>query len=312
MHRTDRLLGIVLHLQAHGHAAAATLARQFEVSRRTILRDIEALSLLGVPIESESGPGGGFRLLRGYFLPPLAFQAEEAWALLTGLRSLLAHGGVPRRAALAQVADKIAAVLDPRTAATAERMARRVGLHVWGADPGPWLDHLAQAILDGTRLTIGYDGPNGPTEREVDPYLLYSQQGFWQVQGFCHLRQGIRIFRTDRIRTLRPSGRTFVPPPDVDVAAPYAYRRPPVGAAPNVRLRCTPAVAQALAGSPEWANDLQPDGTLVRWMPPSQFRYIARLLLGFGPGLVVEEPPELRQMLAELAREIAVANGEIR
>lgn len=310
MNRTDRLLGILLHLQAYGRATGTELAQQFEVSRRTVLRDMEALSEQGVPIEAESGPGGGFRLMRGYFLPPLVFRPDEAWALTASLQNLLAHGGVPHRESLVRVAEKIAAVLDPRTRQQAERMASRIGLHVVESDPGPWLDSLAQAVLDGTSVSFRYDGNAGEVEREVDPYLLYSRSGIWHMQGYCRLRQGIRIFRTDRIRDLKASGRRFTPPHDVSVLNPYAYRKPPQDVQPNVRLRCSAEAQRILASHPEWADSVQPDGTARKWIPANQFPYVARVLLGCGRGVVVEEPAELRQLVVELAEAAILAHRQ--
>jgi len=308
MHRTDRLLGILLFLQSRRRATGAELAAHFEVSRRTILRDVETLSAMGVPVEAESGPGGGFRLMQGYFLPPLVFRTEEAWALLTSLQALLAHGGVPHRGALTQAADKVAAVLDARTRSAAERMAKRVGLHVWAVDPGPWLDTLSEAVVQGEGLQITYHGPDGLQERQIDPYLLYSQGGFWFVQAYCHLRAGIRIFRTDRIGDLKPTGRRFPPPASVDVAEPFAYRRR--GEKPNVRVRCTPEAARRVADHPEWAAHLNAEGEICTWIPPAQFPYFARVLLGFGPGATVVEPAELREMLVGLAQAVVAAQGE--
>jgi predicted DNA-binding transcriptional regulator YafY len=97
-------------------------------------------------------------------------------------------------------------------------MASRVGVHVRESDPGPYLDALAEAVVDGQALVLTYSGPEGEAEREVDPYLLYSQGGVWYLQGFCQMRQAIRIFRTDRIRTMQFSRRRFTPPPDQDGA----------------------------------------------------------------------------------------------
>lgn len=304
MQRTDRLLGILLYLQAHGRATAAELAQHFEVSRRTMLRDMEALSQQGVPLEAESGPGGGYRLMRGYFLPPLVFGPDEAWALMAGLQNLLAHGGVPHRASLVQVYEKVAAVLDIKTRQSAERMAKRIGIHVVDTDPGPWLDLIAQAVLEGASLTFQYESKEGALQREVDPYLLYSRAGIWYLQGFCHLRRGMRIFRTDRIQSLALSGRRFTPPPDVSVHDPYAYRVPPQGAQPNLRLRCTAEGQRILSSYADWAGAINPDGTVVKWVPPSQFPFIARFLIGCGPNVVVEEPAELRRLMVELAESI--------
>jgi predicted DNA-binding transcriptional regulator YafY len=307
MHRTDRLFGILLFLQSRGRASAAELAARFEVSRRTILRDMESLSAEGVPLESESGPGGGFRLMRGYFLPPLVFRPDEAWALLAGLHGLLAHGGVPRREALEQALAKLSGVMDGRTRLAAERMARRVGLQVFEAAPGPWLDRLASAAVDGEGLIITYDGPEGELEREIDPWLLYSRGGHWFVEGYCHLRQGRRVFRTDRITALRPSGRCFAPPDDLVVTAGLSSRHPPAGAQPNVRLRCSPAALRALSGHPEWAGMTVEGDVVAKWIPPSQFDFVGRFLLGFGAGVVVLEPPALREVVRSAAVAVAAA-----
>ncbi|MDB4894555.1 MAG: hypothetical protein JWN15_817 [Firmicutes bacterium] len=153
MNRTDRLLAILLRLQSHGHASAADLARHFEVSRRTILREMGALSTMSVPLEAESGPGGGFRLMRGYFLPPLVFEQAEAWTLLTGVRSLLAHGGVPHRAALVRAADKIAALLPTSSTVRAESGICKAFATCARPSGSSGQTGSAQCIFGGSRAT---------------------------------------------------------------------------------------------------------------------------------------------------------------
>src|SRR5436305_10264044 len=112
MNRTDRLLAIVLELQAHGGRRAEDLAATFEISKRTVYRDIEALCEAGVPVVAT--PGQGYRLLPGYFLPPLSFTPEEATLLLLGSAVIGQSFDAPLQAVAASAAQKIEAVLPAR------------------------------------------------------------------------------------------------------------------------------------------------------------------------------------------------------
>ena len=114
MHRLDRALGILLALRGGKEVSAQQLAKQFEVSSRTIYRDMETLSALGVPIYAERGRAGGFRLLQGYFLPPIMFTRDEALGLVIGLTLLQAMRSRPFALALDSAEKKLlAAVSDP-------------------------------------------------------------------------------------------------------------------------------------------------------------------------------------------------------
>lgn len=186
------------------------------------------------------------------------FQPAEAWALVAGLQNLLAHGGVPHREALVQVADKVAAVLPP-------------------APGDPHLPHRPDP------LPSALGGPSRTRQRSNPVY-------------------GFGVFRG--------SARRFAPPPDVSVLNPYAYRLPSGSVPPNVRLRCNTAAQRILSSRPEWARHMGADGSVVRWVPPDDFPFIARFLLGCGPGVIVEEPPALRDLVVELAEAAIAAHRE--
>src|SRR5215469_12505712 len=111
MHRLDRVLGIVLALRGGKEVSAQQLAARFRVSTRTIYRDMQALSELGVPIYSERGRSGGFRLLAGYFLPPIMFTQDEALGLVVGLTSLQAMRSKPFAQALETAEKKLVAAV---------------------------------------------------------------------------------------------------------------------------------------------------------------------------------------------------------
>src|SRR3954462_9821598 len=151
MNRFDRALGILLLLRSGSCRSASELARRFEVSTRTIHRDIEALSQIGVPVYAERGRDGGFRLMEGYFLPPVMFTGEEAVSLLLAVTMLRTLRARPFTAGLETAEEKLlAAVPAPLHQALSE--ARRV----IGAEPAPSdAFHPELAPMGGGELPVG-------------------------------------------------------------------------------------------------------------------------------------------------------------
>lgn len=218
MNRTDRLLGYLTMLQGRSLITARQMADYFEISERTVYRDIQALCEVGVPIASM--PGEGYRLMSGYHLPPIAFTAEEARALHLALSlfSATALEGATHRASRS-VQDKIRAVL-PR--------ADREKLELWEtilhffSFPNRRVDFddskflvLQKSIEDCRLLRIRYhaESSNAVTEREIEPLELSYINQTWLVGGFCRLRQETRRFRLDRIDHLQECDETFSPRP---------------------------------------------------------------------------------------------------
>lgn len=224
VNRTDRLYALAEELRAAGMRGRTSewLARRFEVSARTIKRDVSALQHAGAPIWAQPGPGGGYVLDRSASLPPLNFTAAEAVALAVAL----AAG--PALPFAADGRNALAKVLAGMTAAERNR-ATALGSRVWmrGAGPGrPRLAHvLDEAVRRHVVLSVGYVGSTGDrTTRAVEPVALARNSGHWYLLGHCRLRNGPRWFRVDRIRTARltteaaphhdPATFAGVPPPD--------------------------------------------------------------------------------------------------
>lgn len=217
MNRTDRLLGYLTMLQGRSLITARQMADYFEISERTVYRDIQALCEVGVPIASM--PGEGYRLMSGYHLPPIAFTPEEARALHLALSlfSATALEGGPTHRASRSVQDKIRAVL-PR--------ADREKLELWEtilhffSFPNRRVDFddskflvLQRSIEECRVLRIRYhaESSNAVTEREIEPLALSYVNQTWLVAGFCRLRRDTRSFRLDRIDHLQECDETFSP-----------------------------------------------------------------------------------------------------
>lgn len=213
MNRTDRLYAVVEELRAVSPRprSASWLARRFEVSARTVERDLAALREAGLPIASDVGRTGGYFLDRKRVLPPLTLSVEEALAVSVALR---AAEDTPFAAAARQASLKVLAVLPDDVRRREEVLARRVhrvGHHV-ATGQGQVAAVLTTAVASGCVLVLDYDDPVGRrTRREVEPFgLLWGPSG-WYLMGWCRLRQGVRGFRTDRV-----------------VAATMTSERPPV------------------------------------------------------------------------------------
>src|SRR5258708_4661842 len=220
MKRSDRMLAVVLELQAHGVRRAEDLAATFEISIRTIYRDIQALCEAGVPIVAE--PGRGYSLVEGYFLPPLRFSADEAVMLLLGADVMVKSFDADYAAAAEGAARKIAGVLpvEMRGEVQSLRESIRFIAERTASEQGiEFLRMVRRAIVAQHTLRFHYtarrsqEGASVQSQREADPYALVHTNGAWSLIAFCHTRNDIRYFRLERMEQLTVLERTFKRPP---------------------------------------------------------------------------------------------------
>src|SRR5262245_26600658 len=210
MNRTDRLLAIVLELQARGRRRAEGLAATFEVGKRTIYRDIQALCEAGVPVIST--PGQGYSLVEGYFLPPLRFTPDEALMLLLGGDVMAQSFDAEYAAAARSAGSKIIGVLPEAMREQVRSLQRSIRFipepsSLQGAEDGQ-LRQLRRAIVGQHTMRFQYharssqDGPSARSQREADPYGLVFLAGGWHVVAFDHMRRAMRSFRVSRMSQL--------------------------------------------------------------------------------------------------------------
>jgi predicted DNA-binding transcriptional regulator YafY len=198
MRRADRLFAIVQLLRGGRPVTARTLADRLEVSERTIYRDVDELTLCGVPVSGE--PGRGYRLPKSFEIPPLMFERHEIEALVVGVRLVEAWCGpglaASARSALARIrgvvpAELVGGVDDARV--YAPRFAR-------GTAPRNF-EIVHRGIAERRRLAIAYAGEDGaPSARTIRPLGLYYWGKVWTVAAWCELRVDFRSFRIDRMR----------------------------------------------------------------------------------------------------------------
>ncbi|MDT0533342.1 WYL domain-containing protein [Micromonospora sp. DSM 115977] len=201
MNRTDRLYALVEELRAVSPRprSARWLAARFEVSTRTIERDIGALQESGVPIWAEPGRTGGYALDRARTLPPVNLTPVEAVAMAVALHRMR---GTPFAAAAGTALRKLISVMPAADAAEAHRLAARV--HLIGDGPvAPVPAAVADAVRARRVLRLRYADRSGAGSlRDVEPLGYLGNPRHWYLLGWCRLRAGIRAFRVDRITSV--------------------------------------------------------------------------------------------------------------
>jgi len=304
MNRTDRLLGIVLQLQAKGWLRAEDLATMFEISKRTIYRDMDALTEIGIPVISS--PGQGFTLVEGYFLPPVNLSADEAIVLLLGAGTMADSFDDDYFRAARSAASKIRASLPATIAMAVDQLESRLRFvqSVSQTTNLSVLRRVRSAVVNQRRLCFTYhtryvsDGQPPANRREVDPYGLIHHGETWYLVGYCHLRQGMRHFRLERIEDLKTLPRSFERPAEFTLAEKEDDRDV------TVRVLFDGAVARWVREEPLFFQDSveeRGDDLLVTYRV-RQLDEIVRWLLGWGAQAQVLEPAALRHLLASEAQ----------
>ena len=220
VNRTDRLYALVEELRAVSPRprSARWLAGRFEVTARTIERDISALQQSGVPVWAEAGRAGGYCLDKERTLPPVNFTPGEAMALAVALRHV---AGTPFGHDGAAALRKVLAAMRADDATAARDLAGRVYL-VGDADPPPVPVVITNALAAHRVLRIGYADRHGlVTRRDVEPLGFIGGFGSWYLLAWCQLRGAVRAFRTDRITTVTVTAQVPAPRPlrqeDLDI-----------------------------------------------------------------------------------------------
>lgn len=211
--KVDRLVSIIMILLDKKRINAQELADMFEVSPRTIYRDIDAISMAGIPIRSTSGVGGGFEIMPKYKIDKNVFSTADLSALLMGLSGL---SNIVRGEELIHTLAKVKSFIPVDRAKDIELRANQIciDLSPWIGNRNiqPYLDTIQTALQESRLLTFIYiDHHGNQTERTVEPHQLVLKNSHWYFQGYCHMRNDFRLFRLSRILHLRMEEETFVP-----------------------------------------------------------------------------------------------------
>ena len=288
--KIDRLIGIIATLQQRGQVTAPYLAEKFEVSRRTISRDMEDICRAGIPIVTTRGGKGGYALMTGFSLDTTVFTAKELSAILTGLKTL---DSVSRRSQSAPLAEKIGAPAQ-------DAFSGGMSIDLASFYKGPLtekIEAIRAAIEARHCIAFHYYYNKGEADKVIDPYAVLFRWSDWYVFGFCHERQDFRMYKLRRLWALHTEAETYTPRPIPEEKLHFGSHMTDDY---FVTALYDPAAKYRLVEEygPESFTVL-PDGRLhTRWGFTTREAAL-EWLLSFGDRVQVTDPPEMVALMRD-------------
>ena len=294
--KIDRLMGILSILLQEEKTTAPELAKRFEVSRRTINRDIEALCKAGIPIRTAQGTGGGISIMDGYRIDRTILTSKDMRMILAGLRSLDSVSGSRY---YGQLMEKL------QTGSSqfiSGRDSILIDLSSWyKGSLAPKIEVIQNAIENRNILNFDYFAPSGESGRSIEPYYIVFKWSSWYVWGWCTSRKAFRLFKLNRMDKMVASDKTFecreVPMPDLSNEKLF-----PGGI--RAKALFTPDMKWRLVEEfgPDCFTETE-DGRLLFTADYTGEENLITWILTFGEKVEVLEPPEVRGAIKRIAEE---------
>lgn len=304
--KVDRLVSIIMILLDKERVGAKELAEMFEVSPRTIYRDIDSINLAGIPIRSTSGVGGGFEIMQNYKLDKKVFSTTDLSTILMGLSSI---STMMQGDELPNALAKVRSFLPADHAKDIEVKASQ--LHI---DMSPWtgnrniqayLEIIQTALQENRLLLFEYaDSHGNKTRRTVEPYQLILKGGHWYWQGYCREREDYRLFKLTRMTNVQVLAETFTPreyqKPQLEFEDIVATKQL------EIKLRVHRSVMDQVLEYCAYEN-FSPDGEeyYVARFPFIESDYNYNILLSFGNKCECLEPAHIRDEMKRRVQEMS-------
>ncbi|PKN97631.1 MAG: YafY family transcriptional regulator [Chloroflexi bacterium HGW-Chloroflexi-4] len=305
--KIDRLVAILVILLGKERVQAKDLAEKFEVSVRTILRDIEAINQAGIPIVTFQGANGGIGIAEGYRLDKSVLTADEMAAIISTLQGI--DGAVNTRTH-AVLMDKLKNSLTMPQLETLDNKLNRIVI-----DLSPWQDDAAtreklavilSAIETCKPLEFSYNDSGGvKTRRTVEPYSLILKAQNWYVYAWCTLRNNFRYFRVSRLAELVTLEAPFIPRQVSPQPLPERQLLNQIGTPVELELAFIEELESIVEEFFREGIHSRRGGRIIVKTTMPENRGVLGLLLSFGAGVEVINPPHIRQKMAEIATEIS-------
>ena len=304
--KVDRLVSIIMTLLNKERIGAQELADMFEVSPRTIYRDIDAINMAGIPIRSISGVGGGFEIMPEYKIDKNVFSTADLLAILMGLSNL---SNMIQSDELVNVLAKIKSFIPVDRAKDIEIKKNQINIDLssWSGNRNiqPYLQMIKTAIEDYKQISFGYIAHHGnKTVRTVEPYQLVLKSSHWYFYGYCYHRNAYRLFRLSRMSELQIEQKTFVPrdyqQPILDFETIIETMQE------EIKIRIHKSVLDRVLEFCTCDHFL-PDGDehYIVDFPFLENEYYYDILLSFGDKCECLEPPHIRAKMKQKIYDIA-------
>lgn len=295
--KLDRLMGILTVLLQNDRVTAPWLAKKFEVTRRTIGRDIDTLCQAGIPIVTQQGAGGGISIAEGYKLDKSVLTSDELLGIVAAIKGI---GSVSEKAQIEKILDKLSMNRDT-IISLQEPVIIDLSSHYKGSLT-PKISLIKQAILEKRRIEFDYYYEKGQTHRCIEPYFVVFQWTAWYVFGFCQERQDFRMFKLARLWDLKLCQEHFIlkeiPPNRKDFNAYFVDDKKLVGIfEPSAKYQLIETYG------PDCFDEIE-GGRLRFEIAYTNEAYMISWLLGFGSKVTVIHPPDMADKIKEIAKNI--------
>lgn len=311
MNRVDRLHAILVHLQGKKKVTAQELADRFELSLRTVYRDIKALDESGIPIIGEAGIG--YSIMEGYRLPPVMFTQEEASSLLLGSKFIQHFTDEAEKKQFDSAMYKIKAVLRSTDKDYVEELDEKIAINTGPVPVDDTLQlHLSamrEAAVDKRVISIEYYSAykEETTIREAEPLGLFYYASTWHFIGWCRLRKDYRDFRLDRIRKLVLKDEHFDNAPHPSLAE-YIQQLKTERELQETVVSFDKGIARYIQSQKYYhgfVSQEEKDGRIHMKFLVAHPNYFGRWLLMYTDKVKIESPASLLDVMRQLVQEVA-------
>ena len=302
--RIDRMLGIIVFLLNRDKISAKYLAERFEVSVRTIYRDIESINMAGIPIVSYPGNNGGYGIMENYRLDRQVLSLDDMSSIITALKGV---GNSTGDSDMDNIAEKILSLVPQDKVSGLKKRAEEVVIDItpWGFKQKlkEQSKIIQQAISDNTLIKFSYSNMRGDVlERIVEPMTMIFKSYAWYLFGYCRLRNDFRLFRLSRIDSLQSVNEKFM---RKDITYKDFFAEENQLAATNLILKFTPAAKIRVEEYFDEASvKYLSDGGIVASAAFPEDEWMYSFILGFGETVEVIQPAHVREIIRKKSEKI--------
>ncbi len=304
MNKSKRLVDLIIVINRKQNFTAKELAEEFGVSIRTIQRDLKDLEDLGVPLYTELGPKGGYRLLNKKILPPIAFTENEAIAIFFAYQSLQNYESLPFEDDTISALNKFYNYLPDNTKDKIDVMRNRVLFWVPRRnEKNFYLKFILEAVIQRSVLSIKYESMSGISYREILPIGIYSHNGYWYCPAFCLKKQSYRLFRVDYIKSASINEEATVESSISNITLEDWFEPSKPKETVRLKVRLSKKGVRKCQLEPWMDKKIKTndDGTGIidTTVDIRDIDYYADFLLGVGTDVIVESPKEIVDLILE-------------
>ncbi|MEK4709619.1 MULTISPECIES: helix-turn-helix transcriptional regulator [Bacillus] len=303
MKKVERLNQMLRFINQKQIFTLKDLMDEFQISKRTALRDIASLEEMGVPLFAEYGRYGGYRLIKTMTLPPISFTNHEVFALYFAMQALSSFVSIPFQISFRSINKKFLDSVSSKQREQIENLQKRVSFfHLEQAHECGYLEEILLAAVQNRALTINYVTPKQTTMRRIQPISIYAMKGYWYCQAYDVDKSAYRVFRCDRIRSLEMVGaQDSLDLENINIHNAHSLWKATEQA---IQFKCSITARgieifkqQQYPSMKLWEE--HEDTYLIGTYEPAEINFIISYLASFGKTIKIIEPSSLKENLKE-------------